>query len=86
MNLSTHEYRDVAKLPVADFETATTSRDDKTSVDDEGENHFWLFEAEAMSSNAYQATLTDEQIEEFKSLGPIIELWMKKTLHKSGCI
>ncbi len=74
VNLSTHDFRDVAKLPVADFESATTSRDEKTSVGDEGENHFWLFEAKAMSNTAYQATLTDEQIKKFKNLGPIIEL------------
>ena len=75
MNLSTHEFRDVAKLPVADFESATTSRDNETSsLGYEGEDNFWLFEAEAMSQNAYQATLTDEQIEEFKTLGPIMEL------------
>ena len=86
VNFTTHEYRDVAKLPVADFETATTSRDEKTSVGYEGEDNFWLFEAEAMSHNVYQAALTDEQIEEFKSLGPIMELDVKRMLHKSGCI
>ncbi|MCO5560559.1 hypothetical protein L7F22_014174 [Adiantum nelumboides] len=74
VNLSTHEFRDVAKLPVADFESATTSRDKETSIGDEGENHFWLFEAEAMINNANQATLTYEKIEEFKNLGPIIEI------------
>ena len=75
VNLSTHEFRDVAKLPVADFESATTSRDNEgTSLGYEGEDNFWLFEAEAMSNTVYQATLTDEQIEEFKTLGPIIEL------------
>ena len=75
VNLTTHDYRDVAKLPVADFESATTSRDDgKTSVEYEGEDNFWLFEAEAMSQSVYQAALTDEQIEEFKTLGPIMEL------------
>ena len=74
VNLSTHEFRDVAKLPVADFESATTSRDKKTSVGYEGEDNFWLFEAKSMTNNAYQATLTDEQIEKFKGLEKFIEL------------
>ena len=74
VNLSTHEFRDVAKLPVADFESATSSHDSGSITGYEGEDNFWLFEAEAMTNTAYQATLTDEQIKEFKDLGPIIEL------------
>ena len=81
VNLSTHEYRDVAKLPVAGFELATTSQKG-SSVGDEVEDSFWLFEAEAMSQNVHQATLTNEQIEKFKGLEKIIE----RMLHKSGCI
>ena len=42
VNLSTHEFRDVEKLPVADFESATTSRNDKSSLGYEGEDNFWL--------------------------------------------
>ena len=58
VNLSTHEYRDVTKLPVADFESATTSREGKSSLGYEGEaNFWWLFEAEAISNTVYQAAL-----------------------------
>ena len=58
----------------ADFEFATTSHKDISSMNYEGEDNFWLFEAEAMSQSTYQATLTDEQIKEFTDLQPIMEL------------
>ena len=74
VNLFTHEYRDVAKLPVADFESATTSKKTESSPSYEGEDNFWLFEAETMTQNVYQATLTDEKIQELGDIPPIMEL------------
>ena len=64
----------MAKLPIADFESATTSQVNESSLGYEGEDNFWLFEAKAMLQSAYQATLTDKQIQEIKDLQPIMEL------------
>ena len=36
VNLSTHEFRDIAKLPIADFESATTSKPQGSSSHYEG--------------------------------------------------
>ena len=46
INLSTHKFRDVAKLPVSDFESAPTSKDKNKSSIYEGEDNFWLFQVE----------------------------------------
>ena len=83
VNLSTHEFRDVAKLPVANFESATTSRDDKTSVGDEGENHFWLFEAETLLIKLPSQTSRSKNSRIWDRSS---SRWMKGMLHKSGCI
>ena len=40
VNLSTHEFRDVTKLPVADFESATTSKHKGSSSLYKGEDNF----------------------------------------------
>ena len=48
VNLSTHEFRDVAKLPVAEFELATTSKPQGSNSHYKGEEKFWLFKAEEM--------------------------------------
>ena len=63
VNLSTHEFRDVAKLPVADFESATTSKPKDSSSLYEGEDNFWLFQAEETEHITHHAAMVDKEIE-----------------------
>ena len=64
VNLSTHEFRDVAKLPIADFESATTSKPQGSSSLYEGEDNFWLFQAEETEHIAHHAAIVDKEIEQ----------------------
>ena len=63
VNLSTHKFRDVAKLPIADFESATISKHKGSSSLYEGEDNFWLFQAEETEHIAHHAATVDKEIE-----------------------
>ena len=62
VNLSTHEFRDVAKLPVTDFESATTSKPQGSCSMYKGEDNFWLFQAEETEHIAHHAAIVDKEI------------------------
>ncbi len=68
VNLSTHEFRDVAKLPIAEFESATTSKAQDNNSNYEGEDNLWLFEAEEREQRAYQAIIMDQEIEDLDKI------------------
>ena len=61
VNLSTHKFKNVAKLPVIDFESTTTSKPQDSSSHYEGENNFWLFEAEEMEHVAHHTAIVDQR-------------------------
>ncbi|MCO5546848.1 hypothetical protein L7F22_000285 [Adiantum nelumboides] len=71
VNLSTHEYRDVAKLPVADFESATTSKalGSKSNQSEEGDI-FLLCDFEKMDQMAQHSAITDQKIIELSIQTP----------------
>ena len=73
VNLSNHKFRDVAKMPVvADFESATTSKNKGSSSLYDGEDNFWLFQAEEMEHIAHYAAMVDKEIEKMaKNLSQI---------------
>ena len=64
VNLCIHEFRDVAKLPIADFESATTSKPQSKSSQYKGEDNFWLFEVEEMEHVAHHAAIVEKEIEQ----------------------
>ena len=64
VNLLTHEFRVVAKLPVANFEWATTSKPQGGSSHYEGEENFWLFETKETKHVAHHAAIVDKEIEQ----------------------
>ncbi|MCO5577322.1 hypothetical protein L7F22_031150 [Adiantum nelumboides] len=70
VNLSTHDYKDVAKLPVADFESATTSKPHKSTSNYEGEDNLWLFKAAEMEYIARHSENVDKRIEELATHVP----------------
>ena len=84
VNLSTHKFRDVAKLPIADFEFATTSKHKGNSSLYEGEDNFWLSEAEEIEHIVHHVAIVDKEIEQMaKNLRKLI--WMRTSLCKNGC-
>ena len=64
VNLSTHEFGDVAKLPIVDFESATTSTSQGSNSQYKGKENFWLFEAKEMERIAHHAAIVDKEIEQ----------------------
>ena len=75
VNLSTHELRDVAKLPAAaDFESTTMSKRQGRNSLYEGEDNFWLFKAEETEHTAHHAIIVDKEIEQMAKNLPQIEL------------